>query len=62
MKKIELDRLELIEGGKFIQGFCRGLNATSAIYTAGVYANLWNPVGQTAAVALAAANIACLAV
>ena len=59
MRKIE--NLETIQGGGVVQGFCRGLNAGTAIYAVGVYANLWNPVGWTSGAVLLAANVACLA-
>lgn len=60
MKKIEISRMEVIEGGSFWGGFCDGVNAATAVYGAGVLANLWNPVGQTATVALAVVNVACI--
>ena len=60
MRKIELIELERIEGGGFFSGFCRGVQASTDLYGAGVLGNLWNPPGAAAGVALLVVNGACV--
>ncbi|MFD0863641.1 hypothetical protein ACFQ1M_15600 [Sungkyunkwania multivorans] len=45
MKTIELSKLEAIQGGDFVDGFCAGFAVVAGGYAVGVAANLWNPVG-----------------
>ena len=60
MKTLSLNELELIQGGGFFSGFCRGVQAATVVYGAGIVANLWNPVGGGSAVALGVINAACI--
>lgn len=60
MKRIlELEQMELVNGGNAGDAFCAGFAAGSVIYGIGVLANWWNPVGWAGSVALLAINGGC---
>jgi hypothetical protein len=60
MKKLTIIQLEEIKaGGKGIAGFCAGFGAVAAVYHIGAWANIWNPVGQSAIVAEIVIGGAC---
>jgi len=60
MKPLELNNLEDIAGGDFVDGLCAGIATGSAIYTAGAITNFWNPVGWVSG-AFVVADLACAA-
>ncbi|REH46353.1 hypothetical protein C7448_10823 [Tenacibaculum gallaicum] len=60
MRTIELNQMELIEGGDFWGSFCKGFAAGAVVYEAGVLANIWNPAGQAGLVALVSVSAACI--
>ena len=45
MKKINQQKMLLINGGNNIDNFCGGFGAVAGVYTIGVLANWWNPIG-----------------
>lgn len=51
MKKLTTMQIENINGGDGIDSFCAGFGAAAAVYEVAVWANIWNPVGTTAAAA-----------
>ncbi|MCG9900814.1 MAG: hypothetical protein MH132_12485 [Hydrotalea sp.] len=61
MKQIELNAMTNIVGGDLISAACTGYNVGSAVYSIGVLANWWNPVGWVGGTILAVTNVACLA-
>ncbi len=59
MKELTLNELQSLSGGGFVEGFCNGFGIVVAGHSLGVIANLWNPVGQTAAVAIGVIGAGC---
>lgn len=59
MKTLTLSQLEIFSGGDKIDGFCIGFGAAAAAYQVGVWANIWNPAGQTAAVVGGIIGVGC---
>lgn len=60
MKKLELQQMERVSGNNAGDSFCASFGAAAAVYSAGAWANLWNPVGQTALVAGGIIGGACV--
>lgn len=60
MKKLELYQIENISGGLNKSEFCKGFGAAQVVYTAGVLANLWNPIGWGGAVSCLLIDAYCL--
>jgi hypothetical protein len=60
MRKIEINRMESIDGGNdLVNGLCITLGAGSVVYTIGAATNWWNPVGWVSA-AFLVADGACI--
>jgi hypothetical protein len=59
MKELKSIELELFSAGGFIDGFCNGFGIVVATHSIGVVANLWNPVGQTTAIAIGVIGVGC---
>jgi len=53
--------MEIINGGNAGDAFCAGFAAGSVVYSIGVVANWWNPIGWSGTVLLIAANAGCAA-
>ena len=60
MKKLELNQMEIIQGEGWLSDACYAFGAASVVFEAGVMANLWNPLGQSAAVGMLVINAGCL--
>ncbi|EDP96399.1 hypothetical protein U8527_09825 [Kordia algicida OT-1] len=60
MKTLQIQELELIEGGNdFVDGFCDGFSTVSGIYGL-AFALGWVPaVGQTAAIVMGVVSVGC---
>lgn len=58
MKKLTLRELESVSGGS-VSGFCAGFGVAAAAYQLGVWANIWNPIGQTAAIVAGVIGVGC---
>lgn len=61
MRTISISELQLISGGDTVNAFCIGFGSVASVYGAGVYLNLWNPVGWTAGAAGALIGVGCAA-
>lgn len=59
MKKLTITQLEIVTAGDAVDGFCASFGAVALGYQIGVWANLWNPVGQSALLAGAVIGGAC---
>jgi hypothetical protein len=59
MKKLTTMQIENINGGDGIDSFCASFATAAVVYQAAVWANIWNPVGQSAATAGAIIGGAC---
>lgn len=60
MKALTYTEMEVISGEGFFNGFCRGVQAATVIYGAGLLANIWNPVGAGSTVGLLIVNGVCI--
>lgn len=60
MKTLEINEIEDITGGGFIDGLCAGIMTGSAIYAVGAITNFWNPVGWVSKTFIVA-DLACVA-
>ena len=60
MKSLDFNEMSLLQGGDFVDGFCKGYGTVAAGYAVGVAANLWNPIGWTGTIVGAAIGIGCL--
>ncbi len=61
MKKLQITEMENFNGGNAGDAFCAGFGVGSAIFTAGVIANWWNPVGWTGGLTIALVDAGCAA-
>ncbi len=52
MKTLEISTLETIQVGDNIESFCAGFGAVAIAFEIGVVANLWNPIGWGAGLAV----------
>ena len=60
MKTLDLNQMEKIQGEGWFKDACWGFAAGAAIYEAGALANIWNPIGASAALGMALVGGACL--
>lgn len=60
MKELNDLELEIISGGAFSSGFCKGFAAAEIVYGAGVLLNVWNPVGWIGGTAALVVNGVCI--
>jgi hypothetical protein len=60
MKILCENEIEALTGGSAVGNFCMGFGAVAAVYEAGVLANIWNPVGWTAAAVGGVITLGCV--
>lgn len=60
MRSLDVNKMEVLAGGNFVDGFCKGYGTVVAVYGVGVVANLWNPIGWAGTLAGAAIGLGCL--
>jgi hypothetical protein len=51
MKNIQIEIASTLIGGNMIDSACTAFGAAATVYQIGVWANIWNPAGQTALIA-----------
>lgn len=59
MKTLSEKKIEALNGGSAVGNFCMGFGAVAAVYEVGVLANIWNPVGWTAAAVGGVIGVGC---
>jgi hypothetical protein len=60
MKTLNLNQLETIEAGGYFTGFCRGVQAATAVYGIAILVGMAASPAAPAAWTLAGINVACV--